>query len=102
MYSKARPRARRDLREIVEAAVSAHVPSCQCAKCKPPLGPAMPAEGERFRVFIELSFEIAAKDYYTARCVADTIGRGCAQVLSVARDSTPVDVRTLSVERKET
>lgn len=44
-----------------------HLPSCQCLECKPELGDALPATGARFRIFIELSAELGARDHYTAK-----------------------------------
>lgn len=63
----------------------------------------MPAGGERFRVFVELSFELEARDYYTAKQMADTIALGVTQVIQGARREELPDAtaRVLSVERKE-
>jgi hypothetical protein len=63
----------------------------------------MPAEGERFRATLELSFEIRARDYYSANMMGENIGHRAAEALYVADDDLPagVSVRVLSVERQE-
>ncbi len=75
-----------------------HVPACQCSECKP-LGdsPAMPATGEAFRVFFELSIEFDARDYYTAKVQGELLASSIKAEIS---KQVVCDVRCLHVERK--
>jgi hypothetical protein len=74
-----------------------HVPGCSCRECKPPLGEAMPASGETFRVFFELSFDHEARDYFTANQEAHAIAAAIATEVSKV---VLTNVRVLGVERK--
>jgi hypothetical protein len=77
--------------------IANHVPSCQCAECKPPLGPALQPQGETFRAHLELSFDIDAEDYFTAAKMAEVLSHSIE--LEVGK-CVPAKARVLGVERK--